>query len=895
MIRYLLIVIALVISCSTFAQLIDKKPLQIDKDQPLLEFLSSIEADSEIRFFYVKEWLEPLTITSSLSGLPLKEALTTVLQDSEISVFFLNDYSVIFFKDPYRELERDAIVESAISRKVKIDKVELGSPKAISSESKFMLRGSVKDNESQAPVVGATVYVNGLNISTQTDSKGQYQLTMPPGEHVLSFRYVTYEERIIVVSMYESGEVNVQLEEVPVTLEEVVITDQSIVDARVGQTSIKMIDLSRSPSFLGEMDVIKILQLQTGISTVSEVSSGFNVRGGGVDQNLVLYDGVPILNTSHALGFFSAFNSDAIKETSFYKGGIPAEYGGRVSSVLNMTSREGDYQDWHGNFGIGFVSGNFTLGGPIKKDTSSLSVSFRSTYSDWILNFLQRGYQNIEQSSVAFYDGSVKYAEKLKNGGKLTMSAYTSHDRFQLASDSINQWQNLALGIRYDNSFGDNYYYSVGLNAGRYAYEVSENDPATAFNLNYSVFYPSLKIDVNRDGLHKQSFGFHSTFYNFKPGELKPASDQSNSKYITMPDERSVESAIYFSDSFLWQEHFFIDVGLRLSLFNRIGPGMVYNYQEGAPLEPRNVVDSTQYGSGEIMKTYGGVEPRLSIRYATGRQSSIKLGYNRINQYIHLISNTAAVTPVDIWQSSNTYFKPQIADQVSLGYFRNSKEGTWQAFVEGFYKYTQNILDFKDGANLILNPKLETALLSGTGKSYGVEFSLKKTTGKLEAEINYTYSRSLREVNGETDAEKINNGNSYPSNYDQPHIFNLNWRYALARKIFFSGIFTYHTGRPISIPLAAYEMDESPIIDFSDRNNYRLEDYHRLDLALVMEGSNKKNKRIKSEWAFSIYNVYGRKNPYSAYFVYNPGGPVKSYQISLIGVPVPSLTYGLKF
>jgi len=362
-----------------------------------------------------------------------------------------------------------------------------------------------------------------------------------------------------------------------------------------------------------------------------------------------------------------------------------------------------------------------------------------------------------------------------------------------------------------------------------------------------------------------------------------------------MPDEQSVESAVYFSDAFIWKARFHIDAGLRLSMYNRIGSGTVYDYEEDAPLEPRNVVDSTQYSSGEIMKTYIGPEPRLSIRYTVSKQASIKLGYNRIYQYIHLISNTAAITPVDIWQSSNTYFKPQIADQVSLGYFTNSKEGKWQAFVDVFYKQIQNILDFKDGANLILNPKLETALLSGTGKSYGAEFSISKTKGKLEGEINYTYSRSLREVNGDFDIEKINNGNSYPSNYDQPHIVNLNWRLSMTRKVFFSGIFTYHTGRPVSIPISAYEVNASPVIDFSDRNNYRLPDYHRLDLALIIEGSNKKDKKLKSEWSFSVYNVYGRKNPYSAFFVYNVAGAVKPYQISLIGVPVPSITYGLKF
>ncbi len=873
---------------------IEHKSVLINRDQPLTEFLNSMESQTQIRFFYRDEWLQPFTIKTTLSGLPLKELLSTVLEGTEIDVIFLYNYSVIFFKDPKKEMERDAIVESALNKKVRVDRVEIGSIKN-ASQKEITLGGVVKDKENQTPVVGATIYVNDLNIGTQTDAKGQYQFTMPAGEYVLSFRFLNYEERLIVVSIFENGEINIELEESPITLDEVIIRDLSIVENRVGQTSIKMIDISRSPSFLGEMDVIKTLQLQTGVSTVSEVSSGFNVRGGGVDQNLVLYDGVPIFNASHALGFFSAFNAEAIKETTFYKGGIPAEYGGRVSSVLSMTSKEGNYQKWHGNFGIGFVSSNITIGGPIKKDTSSLIISLRSTYSDWILNFLQRGYKNIEQSSVGFYDGSVKYAEKFRNGSKLTVSAYTSKDRFRLATDSTNHWQNIALGIRYDNEFSKNYYYNIGLYLGHYSFSVTENDPATAFDLGYKVFYPSVKFDVNGEGKHKKSFGFQSTFYNFKPGELSPTSGQSNSKSITMPAERSIESAIYFSDAFVWKERFNVDAGLRISMYNRIGPGLVYNYDKGTPLEPRNVVDSTQYSSGEIMKTYLGPEPRLSIRYTLSKNSSVKLGYNRIYQYIHLISNTAAVTPVDIWQSSNTYFKPQIADQVSLGYFTNSKEGKWQAFVDVFYKRTKNILDFKDGANLILNPKLETALLSGMAKSYGAEFSIAKTKGKLEAEINYTYSRSLREVNGNFDVEKINNGNNYPSNYDQPHVVNLNWRLSLTRKIFFSGIFTYHTGRPVSIPISAYEVNGSPIINFSDRNNYRLPDYHRLDLALIIEGSNKKNKRMKSEWSFSIYNVYGRKNPYSAFFVYNVAGAVKPYQISLIGVPVPSITYGLKF
>ncbi|MFZ2907509.1 MAG: TonB-dependent receptor [Cyclobacteriaceae bacterium] len=873
----------------------NEQSILIEEDKPLTDFLSEIEQQSAFRFFYIESWLETYQVSEVLSGKSLQDILQTTLNGSEIGVIFLYDYAVIFLNDPQQELARDAIIESATSTGTKVDMISLGSRGKYTYGNQLNLKGIITNKNSQTPLPGVTVYVHGLNKSTQSDANGQYHLVMPGGEYIVSFRFLNYEERLLNLEFYEDGVVNFELEEVVTTLEEVVISDHSIVERRVGQSSIKMTELNRSPAFLGEVDVIKSLQIKTGVTTVSEASSGFNVRGGGVDQNLVLYDGVPVFNTSHALGFFTAFNSDAIRESSFYKGGIPAEYGGRVSSVLNIASKEGSFQKWGGDFGIGMVSSHLMVGGPLKKDSSSLILSARSTYSDWLLDVLQKKHDGIEESSVFFYDGTIKYAEKLENGDKLTLSLYNSRDRFRLASDTINQWQTFTIAARYDGDFGRDYHYRLGLYVGRYSYQVSEMEENTAFDLSYSIFYPSLKLDFNKGGKHEQSFGFHSTFYNFRPGDLKPTSPQSNSKSITMAEERSMESAIYFSDAFLLGNRLNIELGLRLSMFNRIGPGLVYEYQAHSPLEPKNVVDSVDFDSGEVMKTFIGPEPRISVRYPLGQHASLKLGFNRVYQYVHLISNTATTTPVDIWQSSNTYFEPQIADQISLGYFRSSKTDSWQSFIEVYYKDTKNILDFKEGANLILNPKLETALMQGRGKSFGVEFSLSKTKGRFETEINYTFSRSQRKINGNFESEKINNGNWYSSNYDQPHIINLSWRYSLTRKIFFSGIFTYHTGRPISMPISAYEINGVPIIDFSNRNNYRLPDYHRLDLALVIEGSNKKNRKINGRWTISIYNVYGRKNPYSAFFTYNVAGAVKPNQISLIGVPVPAITYGFKF
>ncbi|MBX2896559.1 MAG: TonB-dependent receptor [Cyclobacteriaceae bacterium] len=868
--------------------------VMVDNDQPLIDVLLDLEKKTALRFYFFHDWIDHLTVKKTLSGTPLHELLTDLLEGSEVGYVYMYDYAVIFYKNPVAERTRREIVNSARKRNLKVESIVIGQKSSANEGSHITLNGKVIDQQTKRALPGVSVKIDNSNMGTSTNAAGEYQFEIKAGEHVLTYQLVGYEEGVQQISIYTAGSVLFEMDEAPTTLDEVVIQDKRIVERSVGQTSISIQDLSRAPAFLGQPDIIKGLQVQAGITTVSEASSGFNVRGGGVDQNLILFDGVSIFNSSHALGFFTAFNSNSVKEATLFKGGIPAIYGGRVSSVLDISSIEGNYNRWTGKVGAGLIAADISADGPIKNDTSSLAVSLRTTYSDWALNLLQNQYSGIEKSLVAFSDGSFKYAHKLKSGAKLTWSGYVSRDKFQLATDTINFWSNMATNVRYDNMAGAKTYYSITLSLGRYAFKISEYDPATAFRLSYQILYPGFSMDFNRDGTHKIAYGFQSMYYNFNPGTLQPLTTESNSKTIDMSNESSIESAFYFSDSFQPFERINVDAGIRLPVFTRLGPGIQYQYEAGLPREPRNIIDSVKYNSGEWMKTYTGVEPRLSVRYLLNRTSSVKAGYNRINQFLHLITNTAAVTPVDIWQSSNSFFKPQVADQVSLGYFWNTTSTRWHGYIEGYYKTISNILDFKDGANLILNPRLETALIQGKGKSYGVEVSVSKLQGRLQGEFNYTYSRSLRLLNGTFENERINNGNWYAANFDQPHVLNLNWRYTLGRKVFFSGIFTYHTGRPISMPIAAYDIDYNPIIDFSDRNNYRLPDYHRLDLALIVEGSNKKQK-FKGEWTISIYNVYGRKNPYSAFFDYNVAGSVRSNQIALIGIPVPSVTYAIKF
>jgi hypothetical protein len=883
-------------SAPVFAQVLQTNVGVITEEKPLVELLHSIEKSSAIRFFFLPEWFDQITVDNSYDNQPLDAVLRGALQGTDVSFISLFNYDVIFFKHPDKEILREAVIRSATEKNIKLEQVVIGNKDKADRTKKVIIHGIIKEEKSETLLAGVQISIHGNESATLIASNGSFAISLSPGVYAFNFKLVNYEEKIIEITVFESGALNVTLHEMPITLQEIEVTDQAITTTRISQTSIKMTDVKRTPSFLGMADILKQLQTLTGVSTVSEASSGFNVRGGSADQNLVLFDGVPIFNTSHALGFFTAFNTETISRASFYKGGIPAEFGGRVSSVLNISAKEGDYHKWGGTGGIGFVSSDLTIGGPIKRDTTSVIASFRSSYSDWILNLLKTRYGNIQQASVFFYDGTVKLSHKFSNKSRLYLTSYFSSDRFKLANDTTNQWSNKTLSVRYDKTVNDHLFYSAGLYLGSYAYRVSENDPPTAFVLNYGMRYPSIKIDFNDEGrLHKRTFGFHSTYYGFKPGELRPASTESNRTHIEIPQERAIESAFYFSDAFHMNEKLNFEAGIRLSVFNRMGRSIVYRYKAGEPLEPRNTIDSLNFSPGEIMKTYVGPEPRFTMQYMLTPKSSFKIGVNRIYQYVHLVSNTAAITPIDIWQLSNRYFKPQRADQISFGYFRDMNESRFEGFLEVYYKKLNNVLDFKDGANLILNKQLETTLFNGIGKSYGVEVAINKNKGKLTGGLNYTYSRSLRKFNGKYDTEKINKGDWYPSAFDQPNIVNINWRYSFTKRIFFTGLFVYHTGRPISLPSLGYLVDGSPATDFSERNNDRVADYHRLDIAFVIEGSPRKKKYWEGHWIFSLYNVYGRKNPYSVFFVDAGGSTLMPYQLSLIGTAVPSLTYSFKF
>ena len=897
MLRSFSFLLSILLTITVFAQddMPDIRLTTLQNNQPLEEALLQLEQEYPIRFYFNSEWLSPFKVNASQNNLSLQELLQIIFQDTEYSFITLGPQQLVIIKDQEKALARAEILQRAVQEKKKIESVSIGSYANYVPGALVRLQGKVIDGKTGLYLGGSSIFVTPTQQSFSTQADGTYNLSLPAGEYVLTFRYVNYEEKLIDLKIYQDGKLDVELQETPFYLDELVISADPIIERTGGQVSLQIQSIKRTPTFLGEVDIVKQLQVLPGVSTVGEAATGFNVRGGGADQNLVLFDGIPVFNISHVLGFFTAFNPDAVNEVSFYRGHMPAEYGGRVASALNIAAREGNFERWTGRGGIGFISSSLTLDGPLKKDTTSLLISLRSSYSDWMLRAVESNFQNVRNSSAFFYDGAIKLSHKTKSGNKITLSAYRSHDQFSLANDTVMSWQNQTVSLRYDQQINDRLFGSYTLGFGQYAYQVEDVDEAKSFLLNYDITYPTLRADFVLDARLPISFGLHSTWYRFNPGELKPQSTASNIRATSMPIENAHETALYASTGLQIKPRLYLDIGLRYGLYQRVGPGTTYQYAENTAREPRNTIDSTVYENAAIMQTYHGPEPRVSFRYLLDEKSSLKLSYNRLQQFIHLVSNTAAITPVDIWQASNVYFEPQRADMLALGYYLDVNDRRYEFFAETYFRKTRNVLDFKDGANLILNRQLETDLLLGLSDAYGIETSITKIKGRLTGNLNYTFARSLRIVDGTFDSEKINDGEVYPANFDQPHIVNLNWRYGISRRHFFSGGFTFRSGRPMSLPVSGYEIDGILISNFSARNQYRIPDYHRLDLAFIIEGNHKIKKPWSGTWIVSCYNVYARKNAFSVFFQDDGTGYLRPYRLAIIGTAIPTVTYNFKF
>jgi hypothetical protein len=866
--------------------------------KPLPIALAEIANANNGSIYYLEEWLQGLSFNSNQIGSTLGNALDQVFANTDLTFLSMYDNTLVILKDPTQALLRRQVLEQAIKEGKKIEAVKVGERMVFNVSENVTLQGQIVDWNTNEPLPFAGIQVNDSLFSQVSNQQGEFSLSIPQGLYFIKFTYLGYQEKVLDLEATADGNLKIEMEKQLIELDDIVVEatqNKDLAVTSIGKSVINMKELKRVPAFLGEADMVKQVQVQAGVTTVGEAATGFNVRGGSVDQNLILLDGLPIFNSSHVFGFLTSINPDAVSDVTFYKGGISARYGGRASSVLDIKTKDGNYEAWKVKAGIGLVTSNITANGPIN-DATSLTASARSTYSNWLVRSIRTNYADLRESSVFFYDASLKLTHLYSDKTKLSVTTYSSQDSFSISGDSTFQWSNFQASAKLDHQFSAELGSEFTLGQSIYKYKIINEDVRTASELAFQIATTTANADFHYDqGAHVINFGLQIAYYQFDPGRFKPNSGVSNAATISLDQQFALETALYIADEWTVNKKLFVEAGLRLPTFVSFGAATVNTYTENSRRSISDVNGILNFDKGEVIKSYVNLEPRLSARLLLNESSSLKIGYNRIFQYLHLVTNTAAATPQDIWQPSGYYFKPQRSDQISIGYSKEIQNKKYGITTEAYYKVLKNALDFKDGARLILNPNLETELLQGDGLSYGFETSVFKNEGRITGNINYTYSRAFRQINSTIPGRSINNGRRYSANFDQPHIVNLSWRYDLTTRHFFTGAFTYHTGRPVTIPLSAFNIEDQTVAFFSERNGYRIPDYHRLDLALVIEGNHKKTNRIKGTWVISVYNAYGRKNPYSVFFRNSGLGVPVPFQLSIIGTAFPSISYNLEF
>ncbi|MEL6590489.1 MAG: TonB-dependent receptor [Bacteroidota bacterium] len=751
----------------------------------------------------------------------------------------------------------------------------------VSQAQNITLSGYVYDDETGESLIGATIYIPSIKAGTYSNSYGFYSLSVPPGEYEVQYRFVGYASRNDTVQLEASLKQDVRLQPSQTTTEEVVISaesaDERLQSTEMGVQTLSIQEIKKIPVLFGETDILKTIQLLPGVKAGGEGSSGFFVRGGGTDQNLILLDEAPVYNPSHLLGFFSVFNGDAIKSTKLYKGNMPAEYGGRLSSVLDVQMKDGNQKDYTLSGGIGLISSRLTFEGPIVEDKGSFMVSGRRTYADLFLNFSSD--TNLQNSQLYFYDLNLKANYKLSDKDKIFVSGYFGRDQFGSRDQFGLNWGNATGTIRWNHLFSDRLFLNSTLIYSDYDYEI-EIPPAEATitsGIQDWNWKEDLSFYVNQQ--HTLKFGINAIYHTFVPGVVSSTAEESALNATALQERYALESAAYFSHEWKINEAFTLNYGLRASDFAILGPGTEYTYDsEGA------AIDSVKYEQGELIKNYFGLEPRISASWLLSPTQSLKASYARNRQYIHLLSNANAGSPTDLWLPSSSLIEPEIADQIAMGYFQNIGK-QYEASVEVYYKDLQNQIDYKNGANIFLNETVESELVFGDGWSYGAEFLLRKTTGKFTGWFAYTWSRTFRQF------DEINNGEAFPARQDRIHDLSLVAMYDPNPKWSFAATFVYNTGDAVTYPNGSYLYNGQIVPLYGERNADRLPDYHRLDLSATWYGKNP-----RSSWNVSVYNAYNRKNVFSLDFRESESTPgtteaVKTY---LFGV-VPSVTYNFSF
>lgn len=760
------------------------------------------------------------------------------------------------------------------------------------------ISGRIMDEITGEGLVGATVTVPELDLTRVTDKNGGFELLLDRAEYTIQFRYVGYETIDYPITAVGDGRMTIRLIQEDFQLDDVVIfgrdPEKNIRSTDMGAITLSMNTMRELPPFMGEIDIVRSLATLPGVSQVGEASSGLNVRGGGVDQNLIQFAGAPIYNPSHMFGLFTAFNADVVNDVTLYKAVVPAKYGGRSSAILDILPKAGSVSKWGGDLMLSNYSGKISLNGPLIKDKVSILGGFRISYINWLLQSLSN--PTVRNSQANFYDGNLVISAPISDKNEFTYSYYTSYDDFAFASDTTISWRNTAHSLQWKSKLSSKLSFEALGYYTLYDYGIFNLSGISDFEINSEIQDLGGKffLGYNFSETSKIVFGGEYKQVNIQPGELVPKGTQEDILFKKVQNEAGREAGIHFQHDFELGEKFGFAYGLRYDTYQYLGSRVVRQYAENEPLSDGSSIGETSYKDGEVIQTYGGLGPRASFRYSLSKASSIKLGYNKMYQFIHLISNTATIAPSDVWKLSDNFLGPQIADQYSLGFYNNFKGNIFETSIEVYYKDLQNVVEYKDGATLIMQNHIETELIPAEGQAYGVELYVKKNLGRLTGWASYTYSRSLRRVITPYGEENINDGEWYASNFDKPHDLTLIGNYKVSSNTSISATFAYSTGRPVTFPEAKFEYSGINLAYFDSRNQQRLPDFHRLDFAVNFKFKGQ-GRFFDGNWTFSLLNVYGRRNSYSIYFGESDGSPPQALRLAILGVPLPSLSYAIKF
>ncbi len=870
---------------------------------PIAESLNELNKKYNITFFAKPSDLVGNTPPLALTNEMLPTALDRIFKNSAMGcIIFGNSGVAVLPKelintnlslDYYKaQLARAEANNDKPTGLAVIESLVIGSPDKINPKGRAEVRLKVKDAQTGEAIAGAAVvFPNLQGKNATTDADGICSRQLPTAKHTIKVQYLGYEVYENDIALWDNGEITIALQPQSNFLSEILVraeaADANVAKAQIGVTKLDPKAIKKLPTLLGEADVVRSLLTTTGVTTVGEGASGFNVRGGETDQNLTLQGEMILFNTSHALGFFSTYNTDLISKVDLYKSIIPAEYGGRLASVLDVQLTEGNFEKWRFKSGIGVVSARVGLEGPIKKNKTALSFGIRTSYSDWVLKLFKQ--PEVRNSSASFNDGNFGITHRFNSKNIVTIGLYRAQDAFSYNRQFGFDYTTIGGQLAYKHTFSERLFSRLSVAHSRYDSEQSNQIGAQAATFSTGIDYTKVK-EVLRYKAHKKlqwDSGIEALHYTVSPGDQQPFGNQSVVNVRKLEKEYGLEMGVFSQAEWNPSIPLTLIGGLRLNYFANLGPKTVYRYN-GTP-SIGTLVDSTRFGKNEASARYWAFEPRFSLRYRLTAQDAVKAGYSRTSQFVNQIFNTDTPTPSSQYQLSTRYIPPFRAHNLAAGYFRNSKDNIWEMSGELFYRAIDQLWDYRDFARLIANDKLETEIRTGIGRAYGLELSAKTTRPLLNGQVGYTYSRAQRKVQG------INKGRWYASNFDKPHILNLIVNYQPNQRNTVTFNFTYSTGRPTTAPLSSYRFDNNIIVPiYTPRNQARIPDYHRLDVAYTIgRGYNKKNT-LKTSWNISVYNVYARRNAFSVFFTQSPDLRPQANRLAILGTIFPALTLNIE-